>query len=112
MGSPLFPKQSSVIQHHDRNPRFQDWLPLEAVDAYGQSPLHLASLRGNAEVVQYILEEAQNRHAALHSKKNTATSSRISLTSRQENDLVRHLLTMPDKEGKSPLDLAIKKEKP
>ena len=31
---------------------------LDAIDAFGQTPLHLASLRGNTETVRFLMEEA------------------------------------------------------
>jgi len=110
------PSNQMMIQHHENNyEKYKNWLPLEAVDAYGQSPLHLASLRGNAEVVQYLLEEAQNRQMALlaHTNHygNNQSNPNLQLHSRQGSDAVRYLLTLTDKDGKTPLDLAIKKSK-
>jgi len=32
---------------------------LDLQDSFGQTPLHLASLRGNVEVVEYILDQAE-----------------------------------------------------
>jgi hypothetical protein len=56
-------------------------------DSYGQTPLHLASLRGHTAVVRYLLQEGTPHEA-------------------------RKLLALPDKNGKTPLDLAITKKKP
>eukprot|EP00542_Grammatophora_oceanica_P021381 CAMPEP_0194041960 /NCGR_PEP_ID=MMETSP0009_2-20130614/13764_1 /TAXON_ID=210454 /ORGANISM="Grammatophora oceanica, Strain CCMP 410" /LENGTH=652 /DNA_ID=CAMNT_0038685615 /DNA_START=97 /DNA_END=2055 /DNA_ORIENTATION=+ len=56
-------------------------------DAYGQATLHLASLRGHTTVVRYLLQEG----------------------TRAER---RKLLFMKDKNGKTPLDLAITKKRP
>lgn len=55
---------------------------VDAKDGYGQTPLHLAALRGNAEVVQYMLYEAGSEG-----------------------------YRVADGEGKTPLDLAKKKKK-
>ena len=60
-----------------------DW---STQDAYGQSPLHLAALRGHTSVVRYIL-------AQLPAKKKDA-------------------LFQKDKNGRTPLDLAIHKNRP
>jgi hypothetical protein len=57
-------------------------LPIDKADAYGQTPLHLAALRGNHEVVEYLLLDAGSK---AHDKL--------------------------DREGKTPLDLAVKKKK-
>jgi len=54
-------------------------LPTDDVDGYGQSPLHLAALRGNLPVVEYLLLDADSQ------------------TERK------------DKNGSSPYDLAVKK---
>ncbi|CAN0004941.1 unnamed protein product, partial [Phaeothamnion confervicola] len=51
-------------------------------DAYGQTPLHLASLRGNLDTVEYLVLEAKTD------------------------------VCIADKNGKTALDLAIKKQKP
>ena len=62
-----------------------DW---STVDAYGQTPLHLASLRGHTSVVRYIL---------LHLG-----------STKQRSDL----LFLKDKNERTPLDLAIHKNRP
>jgi len=33
---------------------------LDAVDAFGQTPLHLASLRGNSDTVMFLMKEAES----------------------------------------------------
>mmetsp|Transcript_26140 Transcript_26140/g.55137 ORF Transcript_26140/g.55137 Transcript_26140/m.55137 type:complete len:850 (+) Transcript_26140:59-2608(+) len=90
---------------------------LDSVDAFGQTPLHLASLRGNAETVRFLMEEAgsvgerrtlENSLSAVGSKMNrsSSTSNRASSFRYPEK-----LLSMMDKENKTPRDLAIKKKK-
>mmetsp|Transcript_16179 Transcript_16179/g.44791 ORF Transcript_16179/g.44791 Transcript_16179/m.44791 type:complete len:647 (-) Transcript_16179:208-2148(-) len=59
-------------------------------DAYGQSPVHLAALRGNTSVVRYILQQL-NRPGA--------------------NRAEKEVLFVKDKNGRTPLDLAIHKQK-
>ena len=86
-----------------------EWISLQDVDAYGQTPLHLASLRGNADAVQYLLEEVRNRS---YYRKDKSRNSRINIQSRQESDPLRYLLTLSDKDGKTPMDLAKTKKKP
>jgi palmitoyltransferase ZDHHC13/17 len=54
------------------------------VDHYGQTPLHLASLRGHTSVVRYILRQLGNKKAS-------------------------DALFLKDKNGRTPLDLAIHK---
>eukprot|EP00934_Nitzschia_sp_Nitz4_P000834 Nitzschia sp. Nitz4//NODE_389_length_21930_cov_67.393920//9069//11776//NITZ4_additional_000049-RA//-1//CDS//3329531871//834//frame0 len=56
-------------------------------DAYGQTPLHLAALRGHTSVVRYIL---------------------LQLPTRRE----REILFLKDKNERTPLDLAIHKNRP
>eukprot|EP00978_Attheya_sp_CCMP212_P019739 scaffold55632_cov56-Attheya_sp.AAC.1 len=80
-----------LLLHLHSNHNFQEESTmLELVDVFGQTPLHLASLRGNVHVIQYLLEEAE------------LAGSRAA---------VARLLTAADKDGKTPLDLAIKKNK-
>lgn len=66
---------------------YRNELSWTAVDNYGQTPLHLASLRGNTAVVRYLLDQG-------------------------EPSDVRRLLNLPDKNGKTPLDLAIARKRP
>ncbi|KAL7580310.1 hypothetical protein ACA910_004346 [Epithemia clementina (nom. ined.)] len=61
-------------------------------DAYGQTPLHLAALRGHSVACQYILKHIcgprnEHRRAALQ------------------------LLSLPDKNGRTPYELAVHKKK-
>ena len=105
---------------------------LTTKDTFGQTPLHLASLRGNTDVVRYLLEQAETS-TYQQSSKMTATStdstcrvgsrslpsssvsqldglSNIGSSSSSSN-LPKTLLTMSDRDGKTPLDLAIKKKR-
>lgn len=66
---------------------FRGELHWTSIDAFGQSPLHLASLRGHTTVVRYLLSEG----------------------TRAER---KQLLFLPDKNGKTPLDLAIHRKRP
>ena len=66
---------------------------LQKPDSYGQTPLHLASLRGHSSACQYILKRIagsrnENRRAAVQ------------------------LLKLPDKNGRTPYELAVHKKKP
>ena len=58
-------------------------------DAYGQTPLHLAALRGHTSVVRYIIQ-------------------RLDRTQKSERDV----LFVKDKNQRTPLDLAIHKNRP
>jgi|AntRauTorckE5430_2_1112549.scaffolds.fasta_scaffold01248_4 palmitoyltransferase len=80
---------------------------LDTIDAFGQSPLHLASLRGNTDVITYIIEQAE---AFVDAKKNDSKSNNVS-KSGALTLFPAKLLNMADREGKTPLDLAIKKKK-
>eukprot|EP00565_Helicotheca_tamesis_P007460 CAMPEP_0185727478 /NCGR_PEP_ID=MMETSP1171-20130828/3158_1 /TAXON_ID=374046 /ORGANISM="Helicotheca tamensis, Strain CCMP826" /LENGTH=808 /DNA_ID=CAMNT_0028396057 /DNA_START=84 /DNA_END=2510 /DNA_ORIENTATION=- len=75
---------------------------LDVQDAFGQTPLHLASLRGNKEVVQYFMDEAE-------AYCNSSSSARV--VGGGLKGYPAYLLTMPDKDSKTPLDLAIKKKR-
>lgn len=66
---------------------FRNELDWTAIDSYGQTPLHLASLRGHVPVVRYLLEEG----------------------SREEG---RRILNLPDAKGKTCHDLAVQKNRP
>lgn len=91
-------------------------------DVFGQSPLHLASLRGNSEVVRYLVETAEtNTENKKHSSSGNDQNSLSRIGSRSTNNnsspnesysaLPKALLTMCDREGKTPLDLANKKKR-
>jgi len=66
---------------------FYDTQPLQKPDQYGQTPLHLAALRGNTESCRYILQHVSPNQA-------------------------RELLHLKDKNGRTPCDLAVHKQKP
>jgi len=90
---------------------------LDMIDVFGQSPLHLASLRGNVDVVMYILEQAEAYEDA--KKKNdgddgngdNVTATTTTTATIASSSFPAKLLNMGDKDGKIPLDLAIKKNK-
>ena len=91
---------------------------LDGPDAFGQTPLHLASLRGNVETVRFLMEEAGSVSAegiaggGLHS--GTATGrvgSKVEIGNRPLSFFPAKLLVMKDRDQKTPLDLAIKKKK-
>lgn len=62
---------------------FYETLSFTTTDNYGQTPLHLAALRGHTSVVRYIL---------------------VRLTKKE-----KEMLFLKDKNGRTPLDLAIHK---
>lgn len=66
---------------------FRGELAWTATDAFGQTPLHLAALRGHTTTVRYLLSEGTLAEG-------------------------RKLLYLKDKNGKTPLDLAITKKRP
>ena len=66
---------------------FRGELCWTTADAYGQSPLHLASLRGHTTTVRYLLQEG----------------------TRSER---KQLLFSQDKNGRTPLDLAVHRKRP
>jgi ankyrin repeat protein len=113
---------------------------LDLIDVFGQSPLHLASLRGNVDVVTYFLEQAEGYecgglggsglgHGGLghdghgrDEEDGTNTSAGLTLTrpptpspsssNKSHKTIAAQLLTLTDRDGKTPLDLTIKKKKP
>ena len=115
------------VANRQNSKRFGDiYGYLDVQDSFGQSPLHLASLRGNIDVVNYILEEAErfvDRNMDM-GQRNDNTSSSLIANADTSNDIecgqvddvvniekyVGMLLTMTDKNGKTPIDLAMKKK--
>lgn len=77
---------------------------LDEVDAFGQTPLHLASLRGNTDVIDYIMEQSCTYEL---NRRNQASGD----IEQGTKHFAEKLLTMTDKDGKTPVDLAIKKKK-
>jgi len=101
------------MHHSTKGKSLQNYLDLQ--DSYGQTPLHLASLRGNVDVVQYLMSYVElyvdKQQHVLSTSIEEGTS--LSVTSGESIQLFpSRLLSLLDKEGKSPLDLAIKKKKP
>jgi len=77
-------RQQQIPHGHRRND--QD---LMAPDQFGQTPLHLAALRGHTSTVRWLLQ-------------------RVAPTKRDKLDLLYH----KDNNGRTPLDLAIHKHRP
>ena len=82
---------------------------IDNIDNFGQTPLHLAAMRGNVEVVQYLLEEAEV-YMDRQAKGEAPVASPIHVGGR-DSSFAGYLLTVKDKDGKTALDLAIKKKK-
>lgn len=87
---------------------------MDAQDAFGQTPLHLASLRGNTETVMFLMEEAGsvgespgNLDPAVVGR----VGSKVNRSNMSSFLYPGKLLGMKDKEEKTPKDLAIKKKK-
>lgn len=83
---------------------------LDTVDAFGQTPLHLASLRGNTDVITYIIEQSETHDESGQDGGRGASHGRKQ--SRSSLSFPAKLLNIKDKDGKTPIDLAIKKKKP
>jgi len=87
---------------------------LDAQDVFGQTPMHLASLRGNTETVRYLMEEAGSigeRPGSLETASAGRVGSKVKKSSRASFLFPGQLLSTRDKEEKTPKDLAIKKKK-
>lgn len=123
--------QSNINDSTKTNGDLRGYLDLQ--DNFGQTPLHLSSLRGNVDVVNYIIEETELfvdrqlgelQHPQLSNEQPQTTDNYtftdtetllqshdgIDDTKRQLNQFPAKLLHLLDKNGKSPLDLAIKKK--
>ncbi|KAL7488073.1 hypothetical protein ACHAW6_013654 [Cyclotella cf. meneghiniana] len=83
---------------------------LDSIDAFGQTPLHLAALRGNVETVRFLMEEAAASGSAIE-KEVAVGRVGSKLTHKSHQYFPAKLLTIRDKEDKTPLDLAIKRKK-
>lgn len=70
---------------------FYDTSPLTQADAYGQTPLHLAALRGHCGTVRYIIQQ---------------------LRSRNNPRELKDALSMKDSNGRTAYELAVHKQKP
>jgi palmitoyltransferase ZDHHC13/17 len=81
---------------------YDNALTFAMVDQYGQTPLHLAALRGHTSVVRYILRQLGTTLNNTKSGKSSTFSSSSALSD---------VLFLKDKNGRTPLDLAIHKVK-
>ena len=88
---------------------------LDTQDAFGPSPLQLASLTGNVATVMFLMEEAGSigdRSASLEPLEiQGRVGSKVAKSSKASILYPGKLLAMRDKEDKTPKDLAIKKKK-
>jgi len=84
---------------------------LNLADSFGQTPLHLASLRGNLEVVQYFLEEAERCMEKHKFSDVLLTSSVLTAGEESQQNILFRIMNHQDRDGKTPLGLAVKKEK-
>ena len=80
---------------------YDNALTFAMVDQYGQTPLHLAALRGHTTVVRYILRQLGTTTNTKNGKSSTFSSS----------SALSDVLFLKDKNGRTPLDLAIHKVK-
>ena len=78
---------------------YDNALTFAMVDQYGQTPLHLAALRGHTTVVRYILRQLGTTTNTKNGKSSTFSSS----------SALSDVLFLKDKNGRTPLDLAIHK---
>ena len=92
---------SRTTNNNNNNNHCLEWT---TQDTYGQTPLHLAALRGHTSVVRYCLTQFQiqanhNRTTNHHHRNNN-------------KKLLHDLLFCQDKNDRTPLDLAIHKNRP
>ena len=99
---------------------YYDTRQLVTPDVYGQTPLHLAALRGHVSVCRYICQqlllsghEPQSQQARSgrrfrNNNNNAATRRATTAAMRQVQDL----LYLQDHNGRTPYELAIHKDKP
>jgi len=86
---------------------FYDTRQLMTADAYGQTPLHLAALRGHVSVCRYIIQQLLTpKGGGGGGDGNNTRSARLQAT----RD-VKELLYLKDQNGRTPYELAVHKEK-
>jgi palmitoyltransferase ZDHHC13/17 len=87
---------------------FYDISPLTQPDAYGQTPMHLAALRGHVGTVRYIIQQLKsNAQNHTHHRPNNDTTHRrrggVTLS-------LKDVLQMKDSNGRTPYELAVHKQ--
>jgi palmitoyltransferase ZDHHC13/17 len=90
---------------------FYDISPLTQPDAYGQTPLHLAALRGHVGTVRYIIQQLKNNAQQNHNhhRQNNDTTQR---RGRGVTLSLKDVLQMKDSNGRTPYELAVHKQQP
>jgi palmitoyltransferase ZDHHC13/17 len=98
---------------------FYDIRPLTQPDAYGQTPLHLAALRGHAGTVRYIMQQLSSSRSHQHQQQyrpDDTTRRGPTIGGRSHGGgittvmLLKDVLQLKDSNGRTPYELAVFKQ--
>jgi palmitoyltransferase ZDHHC13/17 len=100
---------------------FYDIRPLTQPDAYGQTPLHLAALRGHAGTVRYIMQQlsssrSHQQHQQQQYRPDDTTRRGPTIGGRSHGGtntngmLLKDVLQLKDSNGRTPYELAVHKQ--